>query len=498
METSSELQKLKYSQPALFRLETSRSSQNPGPRVWAMSPRLGKVSLRVVVCVAIIASPFYPMVHIFDGAPTLSELLRWTDRVKALLQRRPPPPPAQTPGCRLLFELPQDVLLSIFDWLSPETRILFAMTCVPLRRLAQQYPATCRPDTSELSKLQVLEFCMALVRDRPMQWACELCSKLHSVTGSDRANARADKSISRVCAKARYNDSSLFYASYWPRHRHVQLALKHRRLDEEGRLPFLYRLLSPKLLRTEKHDVRYMRKVLIKSRIYGMIRTMPRICNGRYLLQVEAKYSCLNRRDWDPDAFLGGWIRHAPDVCPHQTFHFGQGGARTTDGVMEYIMSSNDRQHAQTRRMLQSAYETKGSTQASACTRCPTDFSIQMAHRDIIVHLWHDLGPEGSITDRIWEVHSLGELRTHKNGRWKKPVRDALEIKALSVREAYLADVERAEEAERARQARPRSLKKKMRDSFSEIRARGVYEKSAVHEEFKHPDQVSTDNGHLE
>ena len=77
-------------------------------------------------------------------------------------------------------------------------------------------------------------------------------------------------------------------------------------------------------------------------------------------------------------------------------------------------------------------------------------------------------------------------------------MRDALEIKALSVREAYLADVERAEEAERARQARPRSLKKKMRDSFSEIRARGVYEKSAVHEEFKHPDQVSTDNGHLE
>ena len=451
-----------------------------------MSPRIGKVSLRVVACVAIVASPFYQMVHIFDGAPTLSELLRWTDRVKALLQRRPPPPPAQTPGCRLLFELPEDALLSIFDWLSPETRILFAMTCVPLRRLAQQYPATCRPDTSELSKLQALEFCMALGRDRPMQWACELCLKLHSVTGSDRANARADKSISRVCAKARYNDGSLLYARYWPRHRHVQLALKHRRLNDEGRLPSLYRFFSPKLLRTEKHDLRYMRRVMVQSRIYGKIRTMPRICNGRYILQVEAKYSYMSRHGWHPDAFLGEWIRHAPDICPHQTFHFEGGGARTADEMMERIMSSNDGQHARTRSMIQSARETKGSTQARACPRCPTDFSIQMIQRDIIVHAWHDLGPEGSITDRIWEVHALGQQRTYNDGRWKKPVRDALEIKALSVREAYLADVERAEEAERARKARPWSLKKKMRDGFSERRARGVYEKSAVHEESKH------------
>ncbi|KAL7930850.1 hypothetical protein V8C35DRAFT_324058 [Trichoderma chlorosporum] len=278
------------------------------------------------------------------------------------------------PTYSYILQLPVELLLEIFKFLPPYSRLLIYQTCRPLRTIIYQHFITKREEI--LNTLESL----------PDRWVCAKCCKLHRANSWDTPSREF---YLPKCGDGKYwyseqhsESKSLANYEYSPSHRHVELTLKYSRL--KCRKKHLQRLLTPYHAASQRPGTINMAEGIPAQRSF-----YPKVINGRYLLLTVWTY--LGAKP--TDTISPRSIRFI-EICPH-LYAWG------LDMVL-YL-----------------AFLTPSTRVSTSCLACGTDFSIQVSPEQVtcVVCVWQDLGPEGTVYDPGWEAIVRGTINiSHRPG----------------------------------------------------------------------------------
>lgn len=298
-----------------------------------------------------------------------------------------------------ILQLPVEIVVKILAFLPLHSQLLVYQTCRPLRATAYEYFLAGKGNImARATPEDKLRYLTQLARSRPNQWVCVKCCKLHQIHEWDtllhyrycHVECQDGMDITE-----RYRLSKIGHPKYYPRHRHVELTLKYTRMEDKKRRHrrYLQRLLTP------HHD--QIREVFeIAKGIPAQISVYPKVVNGRYLLlsimtylEGETKVSRQSIR------FL--------EICSHVS---EQETCNITYGMRRNIDEAFD-----------TAFLAKGSRNRFSCGLCGTDYLIQASPERVIVCIWQDFGPEGTIYDADWRSMVCDDkLIYHESGSVRK------------------------------------------------------------------------------
>ncbi|EFX01378.1 hypothetical protein CMQ_6320 [Grosmannia clavigera kw1407] len=352
----------------------------------------------------------------------------------------------------------RDLSRLVLDHLGPADRVLLSLTCHDLYERLQS-PATDGSTTtmtttvstlrSRLNRLDFLAFLSAVARDLRDQYACELCLGLHRAGPRDGhaldckelAQASAEKRTMKpglqppCCrdgrAARRMATVMLTTTKGHPKapaarrtmlasicHRDVQLTLKRARLLKEARHLQLQPLSRP--LSTTKAALSAIWKAVSRIRpnlgiaqsnastllagdlqplqsmvqqALGPFETTRTTVTTVWLSHYKSQYDDTYRYKFAPRIVAG------PDGHPRANEELSE--VQSTDDQQDTYYSSNIRTYAEA---------------SSCCARCPTDFHLRVQEDDTTITVWQDFGPEGQVSDLIWQSHILGPFFQAETG----------------------------------------------------------------------------------
>lgn len=327
--------------------------------------------------------------------------------------------PKQQRTCRIL-QLPHELILNISDSLSPASRVLLSQTCRPLQGILCASAA-------HLSYEQYLEYLTGLAHDRCDQWVCEVCPALH------RTDERDIPSCHWILPCPRYKSQwqEMAYGSshrldrrqHRIDHRHVQLALKCTRLRQ-------YPLYREKLLepynQTNWRGEYFPSDPLSTTQIhYRVLSKIVTRTERRFLIMSQWEYTKCDREFTLASESMGHLM-----ICPHL--------ARPLRG----------RYHTDTELAItiRKAFNHRPSEIKGACSRCRTDFSVEVSAdlETAKLCVWQDLGPEGSPMDASWnsQVHRHSIHQSRPCGIYCRTEHTTMYHEPYSVRQLFYWDTE--------------------------------------------------------
>lgn len=303
----------------------------------------------------------------------------------------------QTHCC--ILQLPVEILVKILNFLPLYSHVLVYQTCRPLRAITHEYFLAGKGDVMAIATPEEkLLYLAQLARSLPDRWVCVKCCKLHQIYEWDTpvhgrfCYLRCQDGMD---ATERYRVSKVGWPEYSLRHRHVQLTLKYTRMEDNKKRhrKYLQRLLTP-------HHDRIRGFFEVAEGILARISVYPKVVNGRYLLlsilvYLEARTK-VSRQS----------IRYI-DICSHisdlETSNVSYGMRKNFDEAFDTALSAES-----TRKYFY-------------CGLCGTDYSIQASPERIVVCIWQDFGPEGTIYDPDWRAIACDDrLVYHQSGSIRK------------------------------------------------------------------------------
>ncbi|KAI0968813.1 hypothetical protein F4678DRAFT_481677 [Xylaria arbuscula] len=284
----------------------------------------------------------------------------------------------QSPSTHIL-QLPVELILCISDFLDPSDRVLFSMACNSLRLILKKY-------ITKLSRTEYLSYLTAYARDKH-EWVCEKCMGLHPMEPLDTPAAESDKSSCPHRSPWLRWDTRLWYNQIRLDHRHIQLSLKLTRLQTDD--AYVQALLAP--YHDEDFDYRANAQVKIFYSAYPKIVSH----NGNLTFLLLSTWQFLKMKGEGTLSYHD--LRYLP-ICPHVA-------------ISPLHMSCPNEPNYELQGALKKVFETQGNKQehTGACLYCATDFSVQLKSPQVLdLHVWQNLGPEGSPRDLAWEAHCVG------------------------------------------------------------------------------------------
>ena len=304
----------------------------------------------------------------------------------------------QHSSCHIL-QLPPELILNICDFLPPVSRVLVSQTCYPLREILGDSAST-----AHLSYEQYLKFLTTLAHNWCDLWVCEVCPALHTVSEHDTPSAR-NQSMSETSRWYHFQDTAygsrhrFDFRQLFIDHRHVQLALKYTRMRHPDYQGYLEKLLRP--YHNANFDIRFtcMDPPPVVQVDY---KVQPRIATAtdgtpRFLTMSRWRYVRSDQERMLTPKAMGHLF-----ICPHQSRSI------LIEGHKDYELSS----------AIETSFILRSEEICSACPFCRTDFSIRVSAdlESAELHVWQDLGPEGSPMDEEWNSqvrrHSYRTLRS--------------------------------------------------------------------------------------
>ncbi|KAL7929033.1 hypothetical protein V8C35DRAFT_325418 [Trichoderma chlorosporum] len=298
-------------------------------------------------------------------------------------------PKTQPQTSSYILQLPVELLLEIFNFLPPYSQLLVYQTCRPLRIIIYQFFIAGKG--GEIPSLPTLEYKLLylthLARSLPNRWVCATCCKLHQTYYKDTPSARTfyipKCGDGKHWASQEPSESRSFEnQEYSPSHRHIELTLKYTRLKSHQQ--HLQRLLTAHHATSKRSSICVAKGILAQRSFY------PKVVNGRYLLFTVRTYLSAKTILRQSIQFI--------QICPHLN-------AWSQSPVQSYRMNRLET----TLHMVFSALPDTPKI-SSSCLSCGTDFSIQLSLKRILICVWQDLGPEGTIYDPDWGAIS-GSIR---------------------------------------------------------------------------------------
>ncbi|KAL7920687.1 hypothetical protein ACQKWADRAFT_321959 [Trichoderma austrokoningii] len=294
--------------------------------------------------------------------------------------------------CHLL-QLPLEILLEVFDLLPPYCLLLVCQTCRPLRAITYQYHLPRRGEML-ITPQDKVRYLTCLARSLPDQWVCVKCCKLHKTDCFDVPSRfiyhlECEKGFERRDSNSISNRES--YAAKMPSHRHVELTLKYARLKslKWRQQKFLQAPLKPYHIPIEGEFLETLDKNALEQYSF-----YPKVIDGRYVHLFTQTY--LEARNKISRKFL-----RRERICHH--IHGSEGN---------FTMA------------VDMAFSAENTQLFFSCSSCGTDFSIQASPERVIIFIWQDLGPEGTVFDPEWEsmlcnltrvYHQPGSIRNLYN-----------------------------------------------------------------------------------
>ena len=334
------------------------------------------------------------------------------------------------PACHsVLHEIPLEILVIIVEELSPLDCMLLAQTCSQLRKALHSLRLL---TTTCLTFKDNSELLARIGRDNPNVWACEQCHVLHKFHPQDIPSPKSFHSWSSRGAIHRREGPYSF--TFWPRHRHVQMALKLHRQEQLTKAQERYSNALVRRLYFILH-ASYSR-----TSLRGCCEVIPKIVERRFLLKI-VQY--VEDPEWESSTrpLLCGVGETRFKVCEHQT-HCQQDlrespihkhrrreqARRGMSPVTEELLPNEEIETA-----VEMAFTRRGEVCEHSCARCPTDFTVQIWQKSAVLCVWADLGGETSIADEIWEVRRIRSPRS----RWSYRTRDPVKHKPGRIRDLY-------------------------------------------------------------
>ncbi|KAI0532244.1 hypothetical protein GGR58DRAFT_523397 [Xylaria digitata] len=302
------------------------------------------------------------------------------------LRKQPRKRPRKQQSPNYLLQLPVELILCIADFLNPPDLILFSQTCYSLRAILQKHTIT-----TKLSRAEYLLYLTACAREQPNKWVCKKCATLHPIRKLDTP---AVGFLRSSCPRRSYEGfrlgTPLWYGQMRVQleHRHIQLAFKYTRLQQDKYKSYLKALLAP------HHDMGFS-PTDHQLKIYYS--TYPKIATAH---NGNLTFLLLSSWRYYKDKLCGkilfdkiGYLPISPHViiAPFWTWRPQDSSYRLQEAIKSALEAEGDSQ------------EHKG-----ACPRCATDFSVQSDSQFLDLHVWQDFGPEGSPGDLAWEIHHTG------------------------------------------------------------------------------------------
>lgn len=296
-----------------------------------------------------------------------------------------------------ILNLPLEVVLSIMELLPARSRTLASNVCSALRfTVLEHYPNN--TTAAHLSDGEKVEFLYELARSWPDRWVCEPCHRFHTFDSQLDKPVRLMVGTPDRCPRdddlpCQYSE----HAAFWPRHHHVQLALKSNRLSSKD--PIQLNETSSMLGR----QTRKIRKQLstpvyhqyYRDHVRPEVRchSYPLIHDGRYLLKYVWRYVATSSR------YQGriGMEQEIDDlfICCHNFVPRLLGDTAPIDVAIKEATSSREATYGH-------------------CTDCPVDFKVEVRDlhnsrrttrgvreiQEATITAWYDLGTGGTSLDR--------------------------------------------------------------------------------------------------
>jgi len=283
-----------------------------------------------------------------------------------------------------IMDLPPELILQIGEHLPPHSRLLLSHTCSALHQ------ALGRKGGARLSREDHIEYLIGVAYDLPTKWVCVECATLHDFAALDFPWSSLHTSCPLGWRRLSEGSAHTGSHSFMIHHRHVQIALKHKRLgaSSEEHQQYVEALLAPRVTDFTPFSSRGGPNAL-RTR-YAMI---PRIIDGRFyvlgLWQYQQKQHAVSI-DTMGDLNIcahSSWASFDAPGCTPRHDRVGPGGQL---GISV----------ADTRRRAMMSID--GSA-AGCCSLCPTDFFIIFTPQNTRVLSWMDLGDEKSFTSSSWK-----------------------------------------------------------------------------------------------
>lgn len=306
--------------------------------------------------------------------------------------------------CYVLRMLPVEILLPIAEELSTLDCNMLAQTCSQFRNILHSAQLCALPSTWAHEGHS--EYLSRFSRDDPDAWACEKCHVLHSFHLKDTVGK---KSFYVACSSRKQiwqEDVHSFW--FWPRYRHVQLALKLHRQQHPNPRQQLY-------LESLMQRLQYI-SIPVSSRpsLRGTREVLPRIVQGRFLLKIVQYVEDV---DWKSSKlFISGVGETELRACTHQR-HLHEdiwtSWSHNHRRDVQYRRRRNPEQravllpHEEMETAVEGAFVRQGEAVEQSCPQCPTDFTLQIWQIRAVLCVWSDLGGETSVNDEIWDIYKL-------------------------------------------------------------------------------------------
>ncbi|KAL6810694.1 hypothetical protein GGI42DRAFT_365240 [Trichoderma sp. SZMC 28013] len=273
-----------------------------------------------------------------------------------------------------ILQLPVELLLNIFDFLPPYSRLLVYQTCRAFRAIIHQNFVTGRGVILVTLEHRLI-YLTHLARSLPDRWVCAKCCMLHPTSRWDTPSSWWDTPLSWLyrprCGDGydwsydKHSESLNFFNHQLSiSHRHIELTLKYTRLNNLKRAhqSHLKRLLTAH----HASSIRVAKGIRLKGSFY------PKVT------YLGVGSNLISQQSID-------WIQ----ICPHLA------------ALGTFSLSRDHRMHLG--KIIYLAFAAPANTPIfESCSSCGTDFSVQASPKRATVCIWQDLGPEGSVYDPEW------------------------------------------------------------------------------------------------
>ena len=374
-------------------------------------------------------------------------------RIGPLRPRRPPQPPlADCP----LFHLPGELILDIADNLPPGSQVFLARSCYRFRTLLGSNSATALQDLSHQPRMDRIAFLALAVQEQADRWCCEVCVALHPACAHDQPGG--DDSLEHLLVgdtvyPSRHNHRFFNWwlmnrgchapASSRVKHRHVQLALKYTRMQQQGGADrdfcfyhryYLRRILSP------SYPYVYIGFFKFVMSIGAPITVHPKIVDTgadsihRYRYLLQSVFAHIDTTQFEED----GVHTHYAWLCAHIPTSYSPQTLEQVFPDPNYLCTIKCFWPYLTCHTEKTGESPASIEYHSSCHRCPTDF-IWRVHAS---YVYQDMGTEGAPTDLAWQVHLPGRCAFSEDGvgvmDWNTPTQGpTLHHEPGTVKELY-------------------------------------------------------------
>ncbi|KAI0131411.1 hypothetical protein F4814DRAFT_168128 [Daldinia grandis] len=307
-----------------------------------------------------------------------------------------------------ILELPAELILYLSDFLEPSNYMIFSHTCRSIYIILGMQPiSVCHNSDARYIHWQRIKYLSLLSKDLPDYWACESCMTLHTVDKRDLPstprNFFCHRRLGRLVGRV-YNEQFAAGSHFLSlEHQHVQLALKYTRIKDSKYNAYLRALLTPYDARRFPHMNLFWKTLFstlfpffeTSSVIYPKIVSDP---DGTLRFLVSFIWTYKTTQDVSMPLMNMGELA----ICPHTHFRSG----RVFYYICEYGPVIQDVRGSAVRTVQRYRY---GATEAltGSCSRCPTDFALQVTRQCVEIRVWRDMGTEGSPVDLPWRVNTM-------------------------------------------------------------------------------------------